>query len=355
MFMERALSIAECGRGRTSPNPIVGALVVSAGGVVVGHGAHLSAGGPHAEIHALDEAGSRAQGATLYATLEPCCHVGRTGPCVERIASAGIARVVAAVRDPNPRVAGKGFDYLRAHGIQVDEGVGQDVAVDQNRPFFTWITSGRPFVVLKTAVSRDGFVGRPHERVKLTGEAADRWFQRQRAEIDAIAVGSETMLTDDPLLTSRDVFRHRPLTRVIFDRRARVPPTARLFSTLQAGPVIIVVASASGADRAHESRVEVLAAAGAVIERVDGQGLSFALRRLADRGVLSLLVEGGPALQSAFVREGFADRIQCVTVPVELEHGVPMAPMGALVSGEPRRVLELGQDTLREFDVHRTR
>jgi diaminohydroxyphosphoribosylaminopyrimidine deaminase/5-amino-6-(5-phosphoribosylamino)uracil reductase len=236
----------------------------------------------------------------------------------------------------------------------VDEGVGQDVALDQNRPFFTWITRGRPFVVLKTAASRDGFVGRPQERVQLTSAAADRWFQRQRAEIDAIAVGSGTVLTDDPLLTARDVYRHRPLTRVIFDRRARIPPAARLFSTLPAGPVIIIVARASGADRAHELRVEALAAAGAVIERVDGDGLSPALRRLADRGLLSLLVEGGPALQSAFVREGLVDRIQSVMVPVELGHGVPAPPIGALTSGEPRRIVELGPDTVREFDVHRT-
>src|ERR1700675_2729941 len=137
-FMDRALFLAERGRGRTSPNPIVGAVVVSPEGVVVGQGAHLAAGGPHAEVHALDAAGSRAAGATLYCTLEPCCHVGRTGPCVERIAAAGVARFVVALRDPHPRVAGKGFESLRSRGIHVDVGIGAAEAARQNAPFLSW-------------------------------------------------------------------------------------------------------------------------------------------------------------------------------------------------------------------------
>jgi diaminohydroxyphosphoribosylaminopyrimidine deaminase/5-amino-6-(5-phosphoribosylamino)uracil reductase len=352
--MERALSIAERGRGRTSPNPIVGAVVVSTDGIVVGQGAHLAAGGPHAEIRALDQAGPRARGATLYSTLEPCCHVGRTGPCVERIAAAGVSRVVSAVRDPNPRVAGEGVGYLRAHGVLVDEGVGEDRAVEQNAPFFTWVTKHRPFVILKTTVSRDGFVGRTGERVKLSGPATDRWFQRQRAEIDALAVGSETILVDDPLLTARDVFRHRPLTRVIFDRRVRVPPTARVFSTLSAGPVIMIVASDGSADADRESRLNALVAAGATIERLERPGLMEALDRLATRGVLSLLVEGGPTLQRAFVAERLVDRVQRVVVPMALEHGVEMPRVDALASSGPSRTLKLDDDELSEFDVYRT-
>jgi len=350
--MERALLLAERGRGRTSPNPIVGAVIVSAQGIVVGQGVHLSAGGPHAEIHALEEAGPRARGATLYSTLEPCSHVGRTGPCVERIAAARVARVVASIRDPNPRVAGEGFAYLRAHGIQVQEGVGRDEAMQQNAPFFTWVTKRRPFVILKTAVSRDGFVGQPDRRIRLTGVEADRWFQRQRAEIDAMAVGSGTVLIDDPLLTAREVYRHRPLTRVLFDRRARIPPAARVFSTLSAGPVIMIVAA--GDDCVRQSRLATLERAGGAIERLDESSLSRALEQLADRGIVSLLLEGGPTLQTAFVAEGLVDRVQRVTTPIVLDDGMAMPPLGALISDRPTRTLQLGDDVLDEFDVHGT-
>src|SRR5216110_4114782 len=150
-FMERALFHAARGAGRTSRNPLVGAVVVSADGVVVGQGFHQRAGEPHAEVHALAEAGARARGATLYSTLEPCCHHGRTGPCVSRIVGAGIARVVAAVEDPNPAVRGRGFAFLRANGVAVDVGIRADDAIALNRPFFTLMREGRPFVILKVA------------------------------------------------------------------------------------------------------------------------------------------------------------------------------------------------------------
>jgi diaminohydroxyphosphoribosylaminopyrimidine deaminase/5-amino-6-(5-phosphoribosylamino)uracil reductase len=247
-FMARALTLAERGRGRTSPNPIVGAVVVSPDGVVVGQGAHLEAGGPHAEVHALDLAGDRAHGATIYVTLEPCSHTGRTGPCVERIVAAGISRVVFATRDPNPRVSGGGAAYLLARGVAVTEGVAEAEAQRQNAPFFTWVTQHRAFVTLKMAVSSDGYVGRPRRRTRLTGAAADAWLHRQRAEVDALIVGAETVLIDDPRLTARGVFRYRPLTRVVVDWRARVPETAAVYGSPSAGPVLMVV-SAVDADR----------------------------------------------------------------------------------------------------------
>ncbi|HEY2905220.1 MAG TPA: bifunctional diaminohydroxyphosphoribosylaminopyrimidine deaminase/5-amino-6-(5-phosphoribosylamino)uracil reductase RibD, partial [Vicinamibacterales bacterium] len=240
-FMERALILAERGRGRTSPNPLVGAVIVSSEGVVVGQGAHEFAGGPHAEVHALDAAADRARGATLYCTLEPCCHTGRTGPCVVRIVEAGVRRVVAAMPDPNPLVAGKGFAFLRSHDIDVSIGVGEPAARALNQPFFTLITEHRPFVIAKAAVSADGMIAAsPGARTQLTGTMASRHAQRVRAEIDAIGVGSGTILADDPLLTARGAFRERALTRVIFDRRLRTPPSARVLSTADAGPVIIV-------------------------------------------------------------------------------------------------------------------
>src|SRR5689334_2673214 len=208
--MSRALAIAERGRGRTSPNPMVGAVVVDPEGVVVGRGFHEQAGGAHAEVHALRDAGTRAQGATLYCTLEPCTHVGRTGACAPLVANAGIRRAVIAIEDPNPLVNGGGISYLRARGIDVTVGVERDRAERQNEVFFTNVRGGRPFVILKAALSLDGCVSlTAATRTVLTGEAVGRFVQRQRAEIDAIAVGSGTVLADDPLLTPRGAYRAR--------------------------------------------------------------------------------------------------------------------------------------------------
>jgi diaminohydroxyphosphoribosylaminopyrimidine deaminase/5-amino-6-(5-phosphoribosylamino)uracil reductase len=336
------------------PNPVVGAVVVSPTGVVVGQGAHLVAGGPHAEVVALDAAGPRARGATLYCTLEPCVHHGRTGPCVERVAAAGIARVVIGSRDRNPRVNGAGAAWLRARGIAVTEGVRAAEAARQNAPFFRWVRDERPLVTLKVAASADGYVGRAGERVPLTGPIADRHLHRQRAAIDAIAVGSGTVLADDPRLTARVAWRHRPLTRVIFDWRLRVPPVARLFSTLSAGPVIMVVSDEAAA--AGAAAVDAHLARGVEIERAPRHDLRSALRRLAARGVTWLLVEGGPALHEAFVRARLVDRVQWIVAPAMLGRGVAvgrgLADL-AEAAGDVRRTA-LGADTMMEFDVHGT-
>ena len=240
-YMTRALFHAARGRGRTSPNPVVGAVIVSADGVIVGEGFHARAGAPHAEVNALEMAGHRARGATLYCSLEPCCHTGRTGPCVARIADAGITRVVAAVQDPNPLVRGRGFEFLESRGIRVEVGTGRAAAVLLNQPFFTLMNEGRPFVTLKAAVSADGYISEaPGRRTALTSEAANRHAQRIRAEIDAIGVGVGTVLIDDPLLTARGAYRELPLIRVIFDRHLRTPPDASVLSTVEAGPVMIL-------------------------------------------------------------------------------------------------------------------
>ena len=351
--MERALFLAERGRGRTSPNPIVGAVVVSPEGVVVGQGAHLQAGGPHAEIIALAAAGDRARGATLYCTLEPCSHTGRTGPCVERITAAGIARVVAAVKDPNPRVAGAGFAYLRGHGIDVAEDICADAAGRQHAPFFTWVTRERPFVIVKAVASRDGFVGRPDARVQLTGPEANRFFHRQRAEVDAIAVGSGTVLVDDPLLTARGAYRVRPLTRVIFDWRGRIPAEAAVFSTLDAGPVIIMVTRRAASERS--SHFAHLTSKGVTVHSFEIRSLEPALAWLASRDIVTLLVEGGPALHAALAEEGLVDRVQWVVTPKTLGGGVAIA--ASIVRHADARLpstsRQLGDDVLIEFDVHR--
>jgi diaminohydroxyphosphoribosylaminopyrimidine deaminase / 5-amino-6-(5-phosphoribosylamino)uracil reductase len=320
--MARALLLAERGRGRTSPNPMVGAVIVDGEGVVVGRGSHEVAGGPHAEIHALRDAGERARGATLYCTLEPCSHTGRTGPCAPRVVEAGIRRAVIAVEDPNPRVAGRGLDILRQHGVEVTLGVRRDEAERLNCAFFTTMRLGRPFVTMKVALSADCAVtARRGTRTTLTGKQATIAAQRERAEIDAIAIGSETLLVDDPILTARIAYRYRPLIRVIFDRRLRASPSARIFTTLDDGPVILFSVEADADD--HRARASTLRDAGAQVELLpqtlsSDAFLSEALSRLAARGVLSMVVEGGPMLHEAFASAGLVDRVEMFVAKVTI-------------------------------------
>lgn len=353
--MERALFHAARGAGRTSPNPLVGAVVVSADGVVVGQGFHQRAGEAHAEVHALAEAGSRARGATLYCTLEPCCHQGRTGPCVSRIVDAGVARVVAAVEDPNPAVRGRGFALLRERGVTVEVGLAADTAVTLNQPFFTLMREGRPFVVLKAATSVDGRIaGAPGRRTQLTSAAANRHAHRVRAEVDAIGVGSGTILADDPELTARGAFRERPLARVIFDRRLRTPPRARVLSTPEAGPVIIVTTAASAA---RGDLREALEARGAQIEIAADGTLRAGLARLAARQIESLLLEGGGAVHAAAWDEDLVDYVRLYVTPHVLgDAGVPLLPDRAFSSADlrDRRIVPLGPDVLIEGYVHGT-
>jgi diaminohydroxyphosphoribosylaminopyrimidine deaminase/5-amino-6-(5-phosphoribosylamino)uracil reductase len=352
-YMETALLLAERGRGRTSPNPMVGALVVSPDGVVVGRGHHDRAGQPHAEVIALRQAGDRARGATLYCTLEPCCHVGRTGPCAPRVCEAGIARVVAAMTDPNPLVASGGFDVLRAHGVRVEVGVGRESAEELNRAFITWVTRRRPFVVAKAAVSLDGFIAAaPGVRTALTSPPALTRAQMFRAEMDAIAVGSGTVLADDPLLTVREVYRARPFVRVIFDRRLRISPRARVFSTLAAGPVLVFTLPTS----LETDRARALADAGARLEAVEGD-LRAALARLGALNVTSLLLEGGATMHAAAWDAGVVDYVQWYLAPTAVGRGgVRLLPGRefSTVGLVGRRIEACGPDVVVEGYVHRT-
>ena len=351
-YMARALALAERGRGRTSPNPMVGAVVVDREGVVVGRGAHEYAGGPHAEIHALRDAGARARGATLYCTLEPCSHVGRTGPCAPAVVEAGIARIVVATGDPNPLVNGAGLEMLRARGLTVTTGILGAEARALNAAFFSVMTRRRPFVTMKVALSADRRIAsRPGARTPLTGSAANRLIHRDRAEVDAIAVGSGTVLADDPVLTARGAFRHRPLVRIVFDSRLRVAPTARLLSTLSAGPVILVTTGPAVATACE--RAARLAAAGADILPVSGERpLSDALGQLASRGISSVIVEGGVVLHRAFWDAGLVDRVQVYMTPHQLgPEALEWLPLPLPGLG-PITVRQLGADTLAEAYVH---
>lgn len=354
--MRRALFHAARSEGVTTPNPMVGAVVVTADGIVAGYGRHPRAGEPHAEVFALTDAGEKAQGATLYVTLEPCCHVGRTGPCTRRIIAAGIRRVVAAMQDPNPLVAGKGFAELRAAGIEVEVGLLEADAARLNRAFTVVQTQGRPMVIAKVATSKDSKIASaPGRRTALTSGKADRRSQRLRAAVDAIGVGSETVLADDPILTVRDVYRARPFTRVVFDRRLRVSPRARLFSTLEAGPVIIMTTAAAAGS--HPEKADALTRAGARLVEASGN-LPDDLRGLLRFDISTLLLEGGAAIHAAAWRAGLIDRVHVIVTPKMLgEGGVPsfegiVIPMSDLV---PIKVEQLGPDQWMEADVHRHR
>ncbi len=357
--MARALALAERGRGRTSPNPMVGAVIVDEAGIVVGRGSHERAGEAHAEVLALAEAGAAARGATLYCTLEPCSHTGRTGPCAPRVVAAGIRRAVIAVEDPNPRVSGGGLAYLRDHGVELAVGVLREAAERLNAPFFSVMRRSRPFVTMKVALSRDGCVAaRDGARVQLTGPAAHRFIHRERAEMDAIAVGVGTVAADDPQLTPRGAFRTLPFTRVVFDRALRTPVQARLLATAAAGPIIVFGMATDSPGLA--ARAEGLSGAGADVELMrpdtsDGF-LAAALVRLAERGISSMTVEGGPRLHAALWQAGLVDRVQVFQTPVVLgPHGRGWLDPAVFTAAdlEDVRTVRLGDDVMVEGHVHR--
>jgi diaminohydroxyphosphoribosylaminopyrimidine deaminase/5-amino-6-(5-phosphoribosylamino)uracil reductase len=335
---------------------MVGAVIVDREGVVVGSGAHQCAGGPHAEIHALRAAGERARGATLYCTLEPCVHTGRTGPCAPRVGEAGLSRVVVAIEDPNPLVNGAGVAQLRARGLEVVSGLLQEEARALNRAFFSVMQRHRPYVTMKVALSRDGRIAAAAGvRTPLTGAAANRLIHYERAEVDALAVGSGTILADDPLLTARGAYRERPLTRVVFDSRLRTPPSARLLSTLSAGPVIIM--TTHSAAEAGSLKAAALIRAGAEIQAVrDEAPLLAALELLTARGVTSIVVEGGVTLHRALWDARLVDRVQMFMTPRTLgsdglEWLSPSIVTGAHMADVTSR--PVGADTLIEAHVHR--
>jgi diaminohydroxyphosphoribosylaminopyrimidine deaminase/5-amino-6-(5-phosphoribosylamino)uracil reductase len=324
-LMRRALRLAARGLGRVSPNPAVGAVVVRRGRVV-GEGFHAVCGGPHAEVVALGAAGRLADGATLYVTLEPCNHHGRTPPCTEAILQAGVRRVVVAVRDPNPRVPGGGIERLRAEGVAVTEGVLQAEAARVNEAFFKWAGTGLPFVTLKAAVTLDGKIAtRTGTSRWITGEASRRFVHRLRDRADAILTGIGTVLADDPLLSvrlGRAGAKRQPL-KVVVDSEARTPTNARLLSGESPGRTIIATTT-----RAPRRRQEALEAAGACVwelpERDGRVDLGALARRLGEEGVLSVLMEAGGTLAAGALEAGLVDR--CIFLVAPLILGGKRAP-----------------------------
>lgn len=312
-FMRLALGQAHKGLGRSSPNPAVGAVVVK-GGQVVGRGYHAKAGGPHAEIHALAGAGKKAKGATIYVTLEPCNHKGRTGPCTRAILEAGIRRVVYGAADPNPGVAGGGGAFLAKKGLAVSAGVLQAQCEHEHRFFLTHITRARPHVILKTAATLDGkTASRSGHSRWVSGEKSRALVHRLRGQVDAICVGIGTALADDPLLTCRAPGGRDPL-RVVVDAKLRLPAKAKVIGKNSAADCLI----ACGMRPPAQKRL-ALEKAGAKLLRLPGRGgkldLAALLGALGRMGVTSLLLEGGAGLAWGFVRAGLLDEVMYFFAP----------------------------------------
>lgn len=314
-FMRRALVLARRGEGETNPNPLVGCVVVR-GGRVVGEGFHARAGGPHAEIEALARAGQRARGATLFVTLEPCAHQGRTGPCAPRIADSGVRRVVVAMRDPNPLVSGRGLALLRRRGVRVEAGVLAAEAARLNEPFAVAARLERPYVLLKAALTLDGRIAAASGDSKWITSAAQRAEARRlRRRYDAVLVGIETVLKDDPRLLPAPPTR-RAFTRIVLDSRLRLPLDSRLARGASRAPVLVVCRRASAPRR---RALEVL---GVRLLEVGGRGagvpLNKALRALRRAGIWSVMVEGGGEVLGSFLHARSFDQLVLFRAPLLL-------------------------------------
>jgi diaminohydroxyphosphoribosylaminopyrimidine deaminase/5-amino-6-(5-phosphoribosylamino)uracil reductase len=347
-YMRQALELARRGLGRTSPNPAVGALVVK-DGEVVGRGFHTWAGVKHAEVLALEEAGERARGATLYVTLEPCVHHGRTGPCTEAIVAAGIRRVVAAVEDPNPAVHGAGLRRLAEAGIEVELAENFRAEAERlNEPFFHFMRTGRPLVTLKAALTLDGRI--------TTGACGERWITSEQARAhvqqlrhlsDAILTGIGTVLADDCLLTDRTgLERSRPLLRIVLDSQLRIPPESRLIRSARSD-VLVVTTSAASLERRRR-----LEACGVEVLTLDGPGgrtdLPGLVDRLAERKYLSLLIEAGSRVNWSALESGVADKVFFYYAP-KILGGLESLPVAGGSGRRRRRDAIL----LREVALHR--
>ncbi len=314
-FMALALKLAQKGAGFTSPNPMVGAVVVR-DGRIVGQGYHRRYGGPHAEVEALQRAGAQAQGATLYVTLEPCNHHGKTPPCTQAVLAAGIARVVIANADPNPRVTGGGADFLRQQGLQVEMGLLAEAGQKLNEAFFKAMTTGRPWVIAKAAASLDGKIAtHTNDSHWITGPAARAWVHRLRHRVDAILVGVGTILADDPQLTTRlPRGQGKDPVRIVLDSRLRLPLTAQVLHLQSAAPTWIACTEAAPPDM--RAALEALGATCLVLPSRQGRvDLEALLALLGQRRVQSLLVEGGAEVHGAFFEAGLIDKFHLFLAP----------------------------------------
>jgi diaminohydroxyphosphoribosylaminopyrimidine deaminase / 5-amino-6-(5-phosphoribosylamino)uracil reductase len=324
VHLRRALELAERGRGRVSPNPLVGAVLVR-DGEIVGEGFHAELGARHAEVAAIEDCRARGTdpgGATLYLTLEPCAHHGRQPPCAEAILAAAIARVVIASDDPSEKASGRGPGILRDEGVEVEFADGEEAAAARllNQAFRKHARSGNPLVVMKLAMSLDGRVTSAGGDSKwISGEESRELVHRWRAESDAVCVGIGTALADDPLLTAREVGALRQPTRVVFDSEARLPLSSRLIASIDEAPLVVVASP-----RAPGERVGRLEAAGAGVLVCDGGRSAQAAAGLAElgrRGITGVLLEGGPTLAGSFLDAGEIDELRLFIAPIVVGGG----------------------------------
>jgi diaminohydroxyphosphoribosylaminopyrimidine deaminase/5-amino-6-(5-phosphoribosylamino)uracil reductase len=326
-FMRLALSLAEKAKGRTSPNPLVGAVIVR-DGQIVGQGYHHKAGTPHAEIHAIANAGAKARGSTIYVSLEPCSHYGRTGPCTQAIAEAGISRVVMAMVDPNPEVSGRGKAFLEDRGIKVRAGILEDEARRLNEAYIKYITTRRPFVVLKTAMSLDGKIATASGRSRwITSEDSRRMVHQIRDEVDAIMVGIGTVLRDDPSLTTRlPDGRGQDPVRIILDSQARIPLSSKVLNLDSPARTIVAVTSQASEEKVAQLKqyAEVL-----VIPQREGKvDLQALMEKLGQMEVMSLLLEGGAEVNASALKAGIIDRVMVFIAPKLIGGSGSPGPIG---------------------------
>ena len=360
-LMALALRLAAKGRGHTSPNPMVGAVVVHRG-TIVGQGSHRKVGGPHAEVLALSQAGSRAKGGTLYVTLEPCSHLKkRTPPCVPLVIASGVRRVVVGMVDPNPQVQGRGVAQLKRAGIQVDVGCCETEARQLNEAYIHWVQTGRPFTILKAGMTLDGQIATAGgESQWITDEAARMQAHRVRADVDAVLVGIGTVLRDNPRLTARpggELSLRQPL-RIVVDSRLRIPLKAPVLDEQQVAHTLLVTTNA-----APSRKMETLKKRGVDVLVLPKAGRQVDLQvlwtRLGQLGVTSVLVEGGSELNAAVLRAGLVQRLMCFVAPLLLGGQDAKGLLGGV---SPRRLREavplknvriepVGRDMLIEADV----
>jgi len=325
-YMRIALDLAENGRGYTSPNPMVGAVVVK-DGAIVGKGWHEALGGPHAEVNALDHAGEKAAGATIYVTLEPCHHYGRTPPCTERILAAGIRRVVIATADPNPKVTGGGSDYLKSQGLDITIGVCEEAALAQNEAFFKFIRTGRPFVFLKCAATLDGRIAtRTGDSKWVTGPAARQHVHELRHWADGLLVGVGTVKADNPSLTTRlDEKKGVDPHRIILDTRLSIPEDAKVLQIESASDTLIIFNKSDDPEkpmRLAAKGIELLKA-----PLTDGKlDFSAVLEMLGQKNMTSLMIEGGSRVLGSALRADIADKVYFFYAPKILggDDGIPI-------------------------------
>lgn len=348
IYMREALRIAAYASGRTTPNPLVGAVIVK-DNRIVGQGWHRKAGTEHAEIHALHQAGELAKGADIYVTLEPCSHYGKTPPCCQAIIKAGIKKVIVAMTDPNPLVAGNGLKELKAAGIEVVEGVCRDEAEKLNEVFLKWIVHKMPFIVVKTAMTLDGKIATVSGDSKwITNEKSRKFVHQLRDLYDGILIGIGTVLADNPTLTTRLDHLGKNPVRIIVDSKARIPLDSIVITDKSAHTILAVT------ERASQEKIAALLQVGIEVivtkEKADRVDLSDLLKFLAEKNICSILVEGGSRINYSFFVEHLVDKVHCFIAPKIIGGTDAASPVGGKGTFYMKDAYQLNDITTERFD-----